>query len=161
MRYAKKNFVPLEYARPHSPEKSKPLRWIWLASTIVCYLAGFLALAALVTLLLPRFYSHFHPGRTTFISKPKADISNISTALKKFELENDRFPTTEEGLQALIANPGIPGWTKCLDAKSVPIDPWGHAYIYECPGTNGNDFDLYSAGPDGIPGTADDIRNDR
>ena len=78
-------------------------------------------------------------------------------ALQRFETDNGRFPTTEEGLQALVENPGnLPNWKHSYIEK-LPNDPWGHPYIYRCPGTGSKDFDLLSCGPDGHEGGGDDI----
>jgi general secretion pathway protein G len=98
----------------------------------------------------------------TRIKAAKGDIAQLKTALTLFESENGRFPTTEEGIRILVENPGnLPGWHKYLDRSSVPADPWGHPYIYRCPASDASDdYDLLSAGPDGQPGTADDIKPD-
>jgi general secretion pathway protein G len=83
-------------------------------------------------------------------------LDGMKTALEIFEVQNDRFPTTAEGLNALITNPGnLEKWEPTMD--KLPVDPWGHGYIYRSPGKNGEPFDLLSAGPDGKEGTADDI----
>ncbi|MGD1278168.1 MAG: type II secretion system major pseudopilin GspG [Tepidisphaeraceae bacterium] len=85
----------------------------------------------------------------------KQDLNTINTALTAFEIDNGRFPTTEEGLAALVQNPGnLPEWKAVLD--KIPVDPWGHPYVYRCPG-NGKDYDLLSCGPSGQEGTADNI----
>jgi len=86
-----------------------------------------------------------------------ADLSTIKTQLSVFEIDNGCYPTTSEGLKILVENPGnMPNWTHAYLDK-IPMDQWGHLYIYRCPGTNGAPFDIYSMGPDGIDGTADDI----
>jgi general secretion pathway protein G len=89
-------------------------------------------------------------------------ISNVKTAVGIFEVDVDRYPTTVEGLQALITAPA--------DVRTVwmgpylekfPIDAWGHPFVYRCPGTaDPTSFDLLSVGPDGIEGTPDDIGKD-
>jgi type II secretion system protein G len=85
------------------------------------------------------------------------DLAAIKTALFSFELDNGRFPTSQEGLKALVEKPsGLPQWRQYLSA--IPRDPWDHEYHYSSPGTGGNDFNLSSAGPDGKPGTADDVQ---
>ncbi len=84
----------------------------------------------------------------------KNQIADFGTALDLFKLEVGRYPTTEEGLDALIRNPGtIPDWSgPYLQKKNViPKDPWKHSYIYRCPGQHG-EYDLYSLGPDGQEG---------
>ena len=100
-------------------------------------------------------------GKEAKITAAKRDISNIKTALKMFEMNCNRFPTSEEGLRALIEAPGnLPGWKgPYLDQQSVPLDPWQNPYVYRSPGQHNNDFDLYSYGPDGQDGGGDDIDN--
>ena len=90
------------------------------------------------------------------ITAARTDISTLKTALGQFEIDNGRFPTTDEGLQALLTNPGLDNWKHAYIDK-MPVDPWGTNYVYQCPGTNGQDFDLFSDGPDKQPGTADDV----
>jgi general secretion pathway protein G len=87
--------------------------------------------------------------------------SNISGALNNFEVELGRFPTQTEGLDLLVSNePAINGWHGPYLDKTALIDPWEHPYRYKCPGVhNPNGFDVWSAGPDGLDGTADDICN--
>lgn len=151
------NPLPLDYSSERSrPTWKRILDALTRAGVFRFAIYFFPVVAIVVAFSLTRLASD--QKRPHNITHPTTDISNISTAVKKFELENDRYPTTQEGLQALITNPGnLPNWTKCLDGNSMPLDYWGHPYIYVYPGSNGNDFDLYSAGPDGIPGTADDI----
>jgi general secretion pathway protein G len=91
-------------------------------------------------------------------------IQNISTALEAFELDNGRFPSTEDGLVGLVE---IPSWVS-NDAewngpylKEVPIDPWKREFVYKQPGERGVDFDLVSLGADGQEGTEDDVANFR
>lgn len=93
----------------------------------------------------------------------RADIKAYSTALSLFELDNGFYPSTEQGLQALVVQPTTPPvpqhWKTYLETP-VRADPWGNAYVYKCPGDHKPDgYDLYSAGPNGIPGDADNITN--
>src|SRR5581483_1755364 len=83
----------------------------------------------------------------------------FSNALVFFKGDNGFFPSTSAGLNALVVRPAqVPNWQQYL--ANVPMDPWGNAYRYEFPGKhNTNGFDLSSAGPDGVVGTADDIKN--
>ncbi len=82
--------------------------------------------------------------------------------LDAFEVDTGRYPTTEEGLRALIEAPaGVNGWHgPYLKRNTVQNDPWGRPYVYVCPGShNTNGYDLHSFGPDGQDGTEDDIDN--
>jgi len=89
----------------------------------------------------------------------QGDIQGITTQLKLYESMNGFYPTTEQGLRALAVQPDTDPkpsrWLQLFD--KIPKDPWQTDYIYRCPGLkNPNGFDLYSAGPDRIPDTADD-----
>ncbi|RJP20853.1 MAG: type II secretion system protein GspG [Candidatus Omnitrophota bacterium] len=92
------------------------------------------------------------------ITRANADIANISLALDTYELTIGAYPTTEEGLNALVEDPGVDGWRPFLTRKTFN-DPWGNEYRFRIPGTRGINFDLFSIGPDGQEGTEDDIGN--
>ena len=101
-------------------------------------------------------------GNTTGVAKDmavRADIQAISTQLKLYEAVNGFVPTTQQGLQALVTQPeSEPRPTRWYQLfKELPKDPWRNDYIYFSPGRrNPNSYDLYSAGPDRQPDTADD-----
>ena len=101
--------------------------------------------------------------RDAQITATKADIKAYGMALSLFELDSGFYPTPEQGLAALVTKPtSAPEplrWKSYLETP-VHSDPWGHPYIYKCPGDHKPDgYDLFSAGPNGIPGDADDITN--
>ena len=89
--------------------------------------------------------------------KAQMDIATFETALKMYKLDNGTYPTTEQGLQALVEQPEIgaipPKWREggYLEKRKVPKDPWGNEFVYISTGVNG-DFDLTSYGKDGVPG---------
>jgi general secretion pathway protein G len=86
----------------------------------------------------------------------KSQIEGFDRALTSFRLDVGRFPTTQEGLEALRTRPGgATRWNGPYLAKAVPADPWDRPYIYREPGTRG-DYDLASLGKDGQPGGADE-----
>jgi general secretion pathway protein G len=101
-------------------------------------------------------------GNTTGIAKSmrvQADVQAIKTQLQLYESMNGFFPTTEQGLQALVTQPqNDPRPTRWYQLfKEMPKDPWGSDYIYRSPGLkNPGGYDLYSAGPDRQPDTSDD-----
>ena len=104
-------------------------------------------------------------GQQARISAARIDIeTNIAQAFDLYELDNGRFPTTEQGVKALITKPEsspVPkSWNgPYLKKKKVPTDPWGEKYKYECPGVqNTEGYDLSSLGPDGVE-SEDDITN--
>ncbi len=89
----------------------------------------------------------------------RADVQAIGTQLQLYESMNGFYPTTEQGLQALVTQPSTDPrparWYQLF--KQAPKDPWGSDYIYRCPGQKHPDsYDLYSAGPDRRPDTDDD-----
>ena len=88
--------------------------------------------------------------------KAKIDIRNIEAALSLFKTDTGRFPTTSEGLQALVSDPGIKGYNSDAYLDKLPSDPWGGQYLYLCPGINGKDYDLESYGKDREDGGSDD-----
>ncbi len=101
-------------------------------------------------------------GNTTAIAKTmrvQADIQAIKTQLQLYESMNGFYPTTEQGLQALVTQPSNDPrparWYQLF--KELPTDPWGNGYIYKSPGLkNPSGYDLYSAGADRQADTADD-----
>lgn len=88
------------------------------------------------------------------ITKAKAEISNIENALKFYRLDNFTYPSTEQGLEALVAKPADPNiknWKTGGYLDRLPSDPWGNPYIYLSPGNQG-EIDVYTLGRDGRPG---------
>lgn len=114
-------------------------------------------IGALAAMVVPRLTGRSEKAK---IAMAKADIrSNIATALKLYEIDNGTFPTTEQGLNALLSAPsGVSSWGGPY-IERMPVDPWGHPYQYKFPG--GSDpmmYDLYSFGRDGVEGN-DDVRD--
>ncbi len=86
----------------------------------------------------------------------RAQIDALEKALDQYRLDAGRYPTTDQGLVALMARPADESkWLGPYLKKAVPMDPWGHPYQYKCPGEHG-DFDLFSLGKDGQPGGNDE-----
>ncbi len=87
----------------------------------------------------------------------KIQIKELEGALQLFSFDVGRFPTSGEGLDSLVRNPGnTDSWRGPYLSKDVPKDPWGRPYGYRCPGMHA-DYDLYSVGADGVDGGDDDI----
>jgi general secretion pathway protein G len=101
--------------------------------------------------------SYFGKLNSARRTSTKNQIAEIEGALDLFRLDVGRYPSAEEGLQALRARPtGLTGWDGPYLKKDLPMDPWGKPYVYRRPGAHG-DFDLLSFGPDGQEGgEADD-----
>jgi general secretion pathway protein G len=96
--------------------------------------------------------------------KARLDIQNLETALKLYKLDNGMYPTTEQGLQALVEQPetgNVPKkWKQggYLEQGRIPKDPWGNDFVYLSPGLKG-DFDIISYGLDGVPGGETDNKD--
>ena len=89
------------------------------------------------------------------VARVKSDIQGITTALTMYRLDNSRYPTGEQGLQALVTQPTDPTikhWKPGGYLDHLSKDPWGNDYLYVYPGAHGKDYDLYSLGADGQPG---------
>ena len=113
-----------------------------------------LAIIALVAaLIVPSVIGRPDQARVTVA---QADLKSIGAALKMYRLDNGNYPTTEQGLAALVTKPSTgPAATNfAADAylAQAPADPWGHPYVYRSPGEAGSGFDLLSFGRDGKPG---------
>ena len=117
-------------------------------------------ISALAAMVVPRLAGRTEEARRSIAA---ADIKgNLSLALKLFEVDNGRYPTTEQGLGALLqkpASPPVPKNWKGPYLEQEPLDPWGKPYVYRQPGTHPpRDYDLSSLGPDGVE-SDDDIKN--
>ena len=87
------------------------------------------------------------------VAVAKAQIESFMTALGTYKLDTGLVPTTEMGLQALRTRPAnVNQWNGPYLPKDVPLDPWGHPYLYKFPGDHGEDPELISLGADGQPG---------
>ena len=117
---------------------------------IVVVIIGILA-----TLLIPRIMERPEEARRV---KAKMDIKAIESALKLYKIDSGSYPTTEQGLIALLKKPDTPPipnkWRDggYLDSTDVPKDPWGNPYYYTSPTADGKDYEIISYGADGQPG---------
>ena len=122
--------------------------------TLIEMLVVILILAILAALIIPRLV-----GRTSDakIAKAKSDIATLSSLLQQYRLDSDRYPTTEEGLNALRVRPSSARvWKGPYTTKDIPLDPWGNPYVYQSPGPDGQDFLVTCYGADGAPGGESD-----
>jgi general secretion pathway protein G len=110
-------------------------------------------LGILATIIMPRILGRPEQARRM---KAKVDIRNIESALALFKTDTGRFPTTSEGLEVLVTDPGIKGYSSDGYLDKMPLDPWGGRYIYISPGVNGKDYDIESFGKDGEDGGTGD-----
>jgi general secretion pathway protein G len=87
------------------------------------------------------------------VTAARAQINSFMTALGSYKLDTGVFPSTEEGLQALrLAPANISQWQGPYLPQEIPVDPWGHPYLYKFPGEHGDEPDLVCYGADGQPG---------
>ena len=109
-------------------------------------------LGILAALVVPKIISRPDEAR---VIAAKQDIASLSQALKLYRLDNQRYPTTEQGLQALVARPTAapspPNWKTGGYVERLPKDPWGNPYQYLNPGIRG-EIDIFSFAADGAPG---------
>jgi general secretion pathway protein G len=129
------------------------------AFTLIELLLVMAILTVLAAMVVPKFARRSQQAKVT---AAKVDIAQIEAQLDAFEVDCGRYPTTEEGLAALIEQPaGASDWMgPYLKRAGAPQDPWGREYVYRCPGRhNSAGYDLYSSGPDGQEGGDDDIDN--
>jgi general secretion pathway protein G len=122
--------------------------------TLIELMVVIIILGILAGLIVPRIMGRPEEARQM---KAKVQIESIETALKLYKLDNGYYPTTEQGLQALVQPPAVGrlpnAWREggYLEKAKVPKDPWGNEYVYLSPGIH-DDFDLLSYGADGEPG---------
>ncbi len=121
--------------------------------TLIEVMVVLVILGILATLVVPRIMSRPDEAR---IIAAKQDINSIGQALKLYRLDNQSYPTTDQGLQALVTKPTgtpPPNWKTGGYLDRLPKDPWGNDYKYLNPGVNNpNDVDVFSLGADGAPG---------
>ena len=88
----------------------------------------------------------------------QAQIKDLESGLVLYNRDCGKYPSTAQGLQALVVNPGTcPRWKGYLEKNQIPNDPWGNPYEYFYPGTHGQEMEIISKGKDGELNTADDI----
>jgi general secretion pathway protein G len=123
--------------------------------TLIELMVVIVILGILAGMIVPKIMDRPEEARRT---KAGIDIGALTQALKMYHLDNGRYPTTDQGLQALIEPPSSGQLAKkwreggYLDKSAVPKDPWENDYIYISPGLHSSAFDIMSYGPDGEPG---------
>lgn len=122
--------------------------------TLIEIMVVIVILALLAALVGPRLMRRTDDAK---ITDARVQIKNIETALKLYKLDNGNYPSTEQGLNALVAKPTVglipKGYKEggYLESKKIPKDPWSNDYLYISPGEHG-DYDLFSYGADGAKG---------
>lgn len=109
-------------------------------------------LGIMAAIVVPKLVGHTDTAK---VAAAKQDIANIKQALILYKLDNQRYPTTEQGLQSLVTKPttgpAANGYKADGYLEKIPKDPWGNPYQYLCPGIKG-EYDVFSFGADGQPG---------
>jgi len=127
----------------------------YAAFTLIELMVVIVILGILAAFVVPRITKRPEDAKVT---KARIEISNLEQALELYYLDNGNYPTTEQGLRALIEKPStgevLESWREggYLNKKKIPIDPWGNKYVYVSPGVHMDDFDLFSLGKDGEEG---------
>lgn len=120
--------------------------------TLIEIMVVVVILGILAAIVVPRLLDEPEKARRTSAA---TQIRSIEEALGIFKLENGFYPSTEQGLQALVTKPVVGRIPERYKAggyiRKIPLDPWGQPYLYLSPGVHG-DFDLFSYGPDGETG---------
>ncbi len=122
--------------------------------TLIELMVVIVILGALAAIIAPRLIGRADEAKVT---EAKVQIKNFETALKLYKLDNGRYPSTDQGLEALVSRPTVGviprNWRTggYLDTGKVPLDPWDNPYIYASPGLHG-DYDILSLGADGARG---------
>lgn len=111
-------------------------------------------IATLAAVVAPAIFRNVGDAK---VDAARSQIESLSLALSSYRLDNDAFPSTDQGLEALRSMPtngdSLKGWRGPYLARAIPLDPWGRPYIYSNPGLeNPTSFDLYTLGRDGKPG---------
>ncbi len=119
--------------------------------TLIELLVVILILAILAAMIVPRYFGRVDDAKR---AKAKQDIVDMGKLLQIFRMDTGRYPSTEEGLQALRTQPGdVTNWRGPYTSNRLPADPWGNDYIYEYPGPGGEEtFLVLCYGSDGSPG---------
>jgi len=118
--------------------------------TLIELMVVLVIIGVLAALIVPNVLDRADDARVT---AARTDVNNLMQALKLYKLDNQRYPSSEQGLQALVSKPTVgaipPRWKPYLD--KLPNDPWSRPYQYANPGVKG-EIDVYSLGADGQPG---------
>jgi general secretion pathway protein G len=120
--------------------------------TLIEIMVVVIIIGLLAAVIVPQIVSKVDEAR---VAKAKQDIQSLETALTMYRLDNSKYPTTEQGLPALVTqptDPSIKNWRPGGYLQHISKDPWGNDYQYVYPGTHGKEYDLFTYGADGAPG---------
>ncbi len=118
--------------------------------TLIEIMVVVIVLAIMASLIVPKFVGTTYDAK---VSKAKSDIKTLQNCFERYYLNLDRYPTTEQGLDALLTPPsGTEDRWRGPYISDLEDDPWGRSYQYRSPGENNRDFDIWSQGSDGQDG---------
>lgn len=123
--------------------------------TLIEIMVVIIILGLLAAIVMPRIVGETDRAR---YEQARVQMRILEDALKRYKLDSGRFPTTEQGLEALVSKPSTGTVPRTyaeggyLDKPEIPSDPWGNQYVYISPGQHGPDYDLKSFGADGLEG---------
>ncbi|MDA8349929.1 MAG: type II secretion system major pseudopilin GspG [Pseudomonadota bacterium] len=123
--------------------------------TLIEIMVVVVIIGLLAAVIVPEVVNKVDEAR---VAKAKEDIQSLETAITEYRLDNSVYPTTQQGLEALVKRPNdssLTNWHGPYIQRLVK-DPWGHAYHYQYPGTHGLPYDLYTYGADNQPGGTGD-----
>jgi general secretion pathway protein G len=133
--------------------KARRSRRASLGFTLLELLVVVAIIGLLASYVGPKYFSQI--GKSEHV-EAKAQIGSFGKALDQMRIDMGRYPTTAEGLKALMEAPaGATNWHGPYMEKALPPDPWGKVYMYKNPGTQGREYDIISYGSDGQPGGTD------
>ncbi len=116
--------------------------------TLVELMVVIVIIGLLAALVVPKFVARTDDAK---VAAAKAQIHSLKQALEMFKLKTGSYPSTSEGLEALVNNE----YENFLEQDVIPLDPWNNPYVYASPGSEGHDFEIISYGEDGAPGGTD------
>ena len=130
--------------------------WLRIICVILCVVVGVPSVLGLAYVLVGSVFAinRLARGEEAKIAMAQSDLAEFRGAVDQFRLDCDRYPTTKEGFSVLFhAPPGVKSWQGPYLRMPVPLDPWGHPFVYSAPGPNGKDgYFVKSYGADGRPG---------
>ena len=136
----------------HRPSRAERSRRRQRGFTLIEIMIVVVIIGLLAAVIMPQLLGRVDDAR---VAKAHQDIQAIETALTMYRLDNAKYPTTDQGLRALIVQPTDPSirhWRPGGYVQKASKDPWGNDYQYVSPGTHGGEYDLYSLGADNQPG---------
>jgi general secretion pathway protein G len=144
--------IKFAFDQPTHEEKTSTASVSARGFTLLELLVVIAIIGLLASYVAPKYFVQVGKAE---IKATRAQLDAFEKALGSYRLDTGHYPTTEQSLRALIERPANESkWAGPYLAKSLPVDPWGHAYIYRVPGDNGRDYVLMSFGKDGQAGGA-------